>query len=76
MLVNYNILDLNTEKVAVFINFNKFSKPVRIVKSKTIYWLLNTVTVTMPSCINAWFEKYFIEFTDLRFNVKTNNKEY
>jgi len=67
MLLNYNILDLNPENEAVFINFNKFSKPVRIVKSKTIYWLLNTVSVTIPSCINAWFEKYFIEFTDLKW---------
>ena len=67
MLVNYNILDLNPENEAVFINFNKYSKPVRIVKSKTIYGLLNTMTVTIPSCINAWFEKYFIEFSDLKW---------
>ena len=67
ILVNSNLLDLNPANEALFVNFNKYSKPVKIVKSKTIYWLLNTVTVTVPSCINAWFEKYFIEFSDIKW---------
>ena len=59
MFGNYNLLDISSENEAVIVNFNTFSKCVRIVKSKTIYWLLNIVTVTILSCINAWLEKVF-----------------
>ena len=36
-------------------------------KSKQVYWFLNTQIIAKPSCFSKWFDKYFIEFSSFEW---------
>jgi len=48
----------------VYFCHNKIFKPIKLVKSRQIYWILNTKNITNPTCIQNWFSKYFIVFSE------------
>ena len=67
LLRNQNTIDMNPIEEAVFINYNKILKPAKLVKSKEVYWALNTHTIVKPTCITSWFNKYFVDFSDIKW---------
>ena len=56
-------INVNPKQETVFIKIKKNEIPVAILKSKQVYWFLNTQMIDQPSCINKWFNKYLIEFS-------------
>ena len=63
LLKSNNIININPKQETVFLNMNKNVIPVAILKSKQVYWFLNTQKIDQPSCITKWFDKYLIEFS-------------
>ena len=59
------IMEPNNE--AIFLTLNKYSKPVKLVKSKEVYWMLNKLRTSTPNCIKTWFDKYFIDFSEVKW---------
>ena len=60
LLKHQNTLDMRPNEETIFFTYNKECKPIQLIKSKQIYWILNTQKIEIPTCIKSWFEKYFI----------------
>ena len=67
ILLREPLLRLFPEDESVFYRIGKTWKPAQLIKSKNIYWYLNKQND--PSCLQAWFEKYFIEFTEKQWKI-------
>ena len=59
---------LNPNAEAIFFTSQNIKKPLSILKSKEIYWILNTEQTTAPTCQQKWFEKYYIDFSDRKWS--------
>ena len=55
---------MNPAEECISLEINKKVKPIKMIKSKSIYWSLQNRFDAKPSCINKWHEKYGITFTD------------
>ena len=60
-------IKINPKEEDVYINVNNKSKPACSVTSNNIYWTLHNKEMLNPSCLNAWFEKYYIDFSKGRW---------
>ena len=67
MLKSNNRMNINPKEETVFFKINKCVKPVALLKSKQVYWFLNTEHIEQPSCITKWFDKFLIEFSPLQW---------
>ena len=63
ILMNNNLLQINPKNETVFIKLKTNEKPVKLLKSKEVYWFLNTQNIIQPSCVKNWFDKYLIDFS-------------
>ena len=63
ILKNNNLLQINPKNETVFIKLKSNEKPVKLLKSKEVYWFLNTQNIIQPSCVKNWFDKYLIDFS-------------
>ena len=48
------------------LNFNEI-KPIKLVRSKNFYMYLISQQTVEPTCKKSWFEKYFIDFSDIEW---------
>ena len=61
---NYRV-GINPVEETVFLALtNSIPKPVTLIKSKQIYWILNTNVITTPNCKHSWFDKYLVDYTE------------
>ena len=60
-------INMNPIDETVYFTHNNICKPIKLVQSKQIYWVLNTQHIIKPTCINRWFNKYFIDFSEIRW---------
>ena len=75
LLKHQTTLDMRPNEETIFFTYNKECKPIQLIKSKHIYWILNTQKIEIPTCIKSWFEKYFIDFSDVKWkNIFTLSK--
>ena len=63
ILKNNYVVQINPKNETIFMKLTNKEKPVNLLKSKDVYWFLNTQKIVQPSCIKNWFDKYLIEFS-------------
>ena len=63
VLKNINLLQVNPKNETIYIKLKTKEKPVTLLKSKEVYWFLNTKHIIQPSCVKNWFDKYLLEFS-------------
>lgn len=66
-LTQKTLMEIEPNAETVYFKLNKLLKPASLLKSKDIYWMINTQTTTTPTCYQSWFEKYFIEFSQFNW---------
>ena len=59
---------MNPNAEAIFFTSKNITKPINILRSKEIYWILNTEQTTTPTCQQKWFEKYYIDYSDTKWS--------
>ena len=67
LLRHQNPINMNPIDETVYFTHNNIFKPIKLVQSNQIYWGLNTQHIIKPTCINRWFNKYFIDFSVIRW---------
>ena len=65
ILKSQNVIEMTPTDETVYFCHDKRFQPIKLVKSKDIYWILNTKNIIKPTCMQRWFDKYFIDFSNL-----------
>ena len=61
------LTEMEPHHETVYLKTKNTLKPVKLLKSKEIYWILNNNNISLPNCVNKWFEKYFIDFSNSKW---------
>ena len=62
-LKKHQFMHIDPKNETVFFKRNLIQKPVKLVKSNQVYWILNNKNIKKATCKTSWFNKYFIEFS-------------
>ena len=68
LLKTQNTIEMRPTDETVYFCYNKRFQPIKLVKSKDIYWILNTQNINKPTCMQSWFDKYFVDFSEKTWN--------
>jgi len=66
-LRNRKLMIISPSEETVFFKTKSGQIPIKILKSKQVYWCLNTKTIVIPTCKQKWHDKYGFHFTDTQW---------
>ena len=67
MLNEQQFMQIDPKNETVFVKMKLLMKPVKLLKSKQVYWMLNNENIQIATCKMSWFNKYFIEFSKIQW---------
>ena len=66
-LLYKKFIHVNPHEETLYLTIHKDHKPIQLVKSRQIYWMLHNRKIIIPNCIKRWHEMYDITFSEQKW---------